>query len=281
MHHDQFNLHAAIEETHWWFVGRRTIIRQLLAAVAPPATGRRVVDVGCGTGANIAALAADYHCHGIDTSAAGIDLARERFPGVQFTCGRAPADFGPAERAADVILLNDVIEHVPDDFALVTSLLAVMKPGSHMLITVPADESLWSEHDRNFGHFRRYSRPRLERIWQGLPVTPLLVSHFMSRLYPVVKLVRAVHRWRGQAAGEAGTDFSLPPTAVNRLLGSLLAGEAPRLLAAMQQPQRAYRRGVSLVALLRRDPGEIVETSRPADVPADRHTPVAAEAVAG
>lgn len=273
MQSDQFALHAEIEQRHWWFVARRRIIRCLVEAVAPPGTGKVLVDVGCGTGANVAALADAYDCCGIDTSAEGIRLARERFPKVQFSCGFAPQDFGPVEQAADVILLNDVIEHVPDDFELVTSLLAAMKPGSHLLITVPADESLWSTHDESFGHYRRYCRSRLERVWQGLPVTPVLVSHYMSRLYPIVKAVRTIQQWRGRAAGQAGTDFSMPADPINRLLTGIFAGESNRLLAVLKAGKAAYTRGVSLVALLRREEGELRPCSRPADVPADRHTP--------
>ena len=276
MQSDQFQLHADIENRHWWFCGRRRIVRRLLAEIAAPRTGRRIVDVGCGTGANIASLADAYACHGIDPSAEGIRLARERFPAVRFTCGLAPNAFGPEERDADVMLAMDVMEHVADDFLFASSLLAVLEPGRHLLVTVPADETLWSPHDVNFGHYRRYSRERLERVWQGLPVTPLLVSHYMARLLPVVRTVRTVNRWRGRAAGAAGTDFALPPAWINRGLEDTFAGEAARLVETMRNPGRAYRKGVSLMAILRRERGTIEPRSRPADVPADGHDPVRA-----
>jgi len=274
MQTDQFQLHAEIEDRHWWFCGRRRIVRRLLAEIAAPHTGRRIVDVGCGTGANIASLADAYACHGIDPSAEGIRLARERFPAVQFTCGLAPEAFGPAERDADVMLAMDVMEHVPDDFLFASSLLGTLKPGGHLLVTVPADERLWSPHDVNFGHYRRYTRERLERVWQGLPVTPLLVSHSMARLLPVVRTVRAVNRWRGRAAGAAGTDFAMPPGWINTGLENTFAGEATQLVAAMREPRRAYPRGVSLIAILRREAGTIEPRQRPADVAADLHDPL-------
>ena len=271
---DQFQLHADIEDRHWWFCGRRRIVRRLLAEIVPPGSGRRIVDVGCGTGANIASLADAYDCHGIDPSAEGIRLAKARFPSVQFTCGLAPEDFGSAERTADVMLAMDVMEHVPDDFALASSLLSVLKPGGHLLVTVPADETLWSPHDVNFGHYRRYNRERLEQVWRGLPVTPLLVSHYMARLLPVVRTVRAVNRWRGRAVGAAGTDFAMPPRWLNGLLERTFAGETDRLVMAMREPSRGYCRGVSLIAILRREAGGIARRRRPADVPTDLHTPM-------
>lgn len=273
MQTDQFQLHAEIESRHWWFCGRRQIVRRLLAGIAPPASGRRVVDVGCGTGANIASLADAYTCHGIDPSAEGIELARSRFPVVRFICGLAPDAFGPEERDADVMLAMDVMEHVPDDFTFASSLLGALKPGGHLLVTVPADESLWSPHDENFGHYRRYTRDRLERVWRDLPVTPLLVSHYMARLLPAVRAIRSLNRLRGRAAGAAGTDFTMPPAWVNALLERTFAGEASRLAAAMHDPARAYSSGVSLIAILRREHGVVMPRSRPADVPADVHHP--------
>jgi hypothetical protein len=200
-------------------------------------------------------------------------LARERFPAVRFTCGLAPDAFGPDERSADVMLAMDVMEHVADDFLFASSQLAVLEPGRHLLVTVPADETLWSPHDVNFGHYRRYSRERLEQVWRGLPVTPLLVSHYMTRLLPVVRTVRAVNRYRGQTAGAAGTDFAMPPRWLNGLLEETFAGEASRLIAATRQPDRRLSSGVSLIAIVRRDAGVIEPRHRPADVPADLHDP--------
>jgi hypothetical protein len=71
----------------------------------------------------------------------------------------------------------------------------------------------------------------------------------------------------------AGTDFTMPPAWVNAALERTFAGEASRLLAAMHDPARAYHSGVSLIAILRREPGTIEPRSRPADVAADRHRP--------
>src|SRR6202035_1680768 len=121
----QFQLHAEIEQRHWWFIARRRILRAMVERLVPPSPTATVIDVGCGTGANLAALADDYRCVGIDTSAEAIELARRRFPQVQFLTGFAPADV-PAETlaAARLVLMTDVLEHVPDDYALLSNMLA-------------------------------------------------------------------------------------------------------------------------------------------------------------
>ena len=106
MQHEQFQLHADIEERHWWFVGRRRILCRLVAEVLPPSPQAAIVDVGCGTGGNIAALADRYPCVGIDTSAEAIELARRRFPKVQFIAGRAPNDLGELAGRLGCFLLD-------------------------------------------------------------------------------------------------------------------------------------------------------------------------------
>ena len=215
----QFQLHADIEERHWWFVGRRRIMARLVSELVPmPKCGTAalgcealsaqsratvlqkplVVDIGCGTGANVAALAGLYDCVGIDASAEAVELARRRFPQVRFVAGLAPDDLGETMRQAKLFLLMDVLEHVEDDFLMLSKLLAAAAPGSHFLLTVPADELLWSEHDESFGHYRRYDAARLKMLWEGLPVSTLLLSNFNSRLLPAIRFIR-----RGTAAAAA------------------------------------------------------------------------------
>src|SRR5690242_11563756 len=112
---DQFGVHADMEDEHWWFVARRHIITSLVRQATPPHAGCLIVDVGCGTGANIAALAADYCCLGVDASAEAVAAATRRFPYLQFVRADVPTDvMDPLSRAC-LVLLTDVLEHVEDD----------------------------------------------------------------------------------------------------------------------------------------------------------------------
>ena len=269
----QFQLHAEIETRHWWFTARRAVVRRLAAQLLPKDGQGSIVDVGCGTGANIAAFADLGRCLGVDASAEAIESARARFPQVEFRQGFAPELFADRAGQIDLLTLMDVLEHVPDDFEMLSALLGALKPGAHLLLTVPADERLWSQHDESFGHYRRYDARRLARVWEGLSVTPLLLSGFNARLYPLVRLARTVGRFRGRSTGEAGTDFWIPPAPLNRALEWIFAGEARRLSRAMREKRvRPYAHGVSLIAVLRREAGEIAVRERPADL-VDAHQP--------
>jgi len=249
----QFRLHADIEERHWWFVARRMIIRDLLAATVPPGDGRLVVDIGCGTGANLASLVGDYRCLGADCSPEAIELARQRFPAVEFRVGQAPEVIGDTWPEVRAVLLMDVLEHVADDHRMFASIWRAAPKGCVFLVTVPADPRLWSPHDEAFGHFRRYTAEQLIDLWRGRSAETLLLSHFNSRLLPLICLARWLARVRGRAAGQAGTDFRMPSGWLNILLTRVFYGERRRLLAVLLgRRRRGYRAGASLVGLLRK-----------------------------
>jgi len=249
----QFELNARIEEEHWWFCARRQIIEKLVRHLLPPADDVSIIDVGCGTGANLAALSRDYRGIGIDPSADAIEFASCRFPDVEFRCGRVPEVLGEAvDGVRRLFLLMDVLEHVPDARLFLPALLDRLDGGDLLLLTVPADMALWSPHDESHGHYLRYDEARLRSAWTGLPLEEIMLSHFNARLYPLIRTIREFSRRSGRSFGDAGTDLKLPSPTINRLLQRLMAGEAGPLLRQLRQPQqRAYSRGVSLVAALR------------------------------
>ena len=250
---EQFELHRRIEEDHWWFVGRRRIVRGLVRLALPPSKATTVIDVGCGTGANIGALAEDYACVGMDASEDAIRFAKERYPEVEFICSASLSGLGEARGRAGLFLLMDVLEHISDDSAFLSELIAGLRPGVQLLLTVPADMSMWGPQDVHHGHFRRYDPSGLSGLWKDLPVTTRLISHFNTRLYPVIKAIRAYTRLRGQTWGEADTDLKLPGRLTNAMLERVFEGEGSRLVDLLEGRRgRGYGFGVSLIALLRK-----------------------------
>jgi SAM-dependent methyltransferase len=249
-----FNLHAELEDRHWWFEGRRRIVERIIARLMAPSPNDRIVDVGCGTGGTVAALGRRWSCLGLDGSALAIDFAKAKYPGQEFRLGRMPDDLRDLASGTALYLLMDVLEHIPDDRAFLADLVGMARPGAHILITVPADPKLWSGHDEMAEHLRRYTRQTLEATWGGLPVKPRLVGYFNGRLYPLILAARMAGRLLGGTSGRDGTDFALPPAPLNRLLTSVFGGEADRVAKALDAPDGGcYRYGVSLMAVLRKD----------------------------
>ncbi|MBI1813296.1 class I SAM-dependent methyltransferase [Candidatus Peregrinibacteria bacterium] len=247
----QFSVHAEIEEKHWWFLGRRAIVAALIGEILPASKRTLIVDVGCGTGGMTHFLSQRYSCIGVDPSADAITFAKTRFPELRFIQGNAPDDVRGMMEKADLVLLQDVLEHVEHDRLFIENLIASMKPGAFFLTIAPADPSLWGPHDAGFEHFRRYEDATFRALWSGLPVRELLISHCNSRLHPLVRFLRTVSRWRGAAWGPASTDLATPAAPLNAMLRSIFGGEAGPLLRALRRGGRTpYRRGVSLLALL-------------------------------
>lgn len=266
-----FDLHARVEDTHWWFTGRRDIMRRLVDRAAPP--GRAVVDIGCGTGANIAALWGRYPVLGVDTSADALRHARAHFPAVRFAEGTAETVLPPIGETIGCVLLMDVLEHVPDDFSLLAAVLAPLKAGTQVVVTVPADMRLWSGHDIAFQHYRRYDLARLEAIWAGQPVRLRLLSHFCSRLYWPIRAIRAFQRRFTPDAQAKHSDLSTAPTLINRPLRRLFAGEGKVLAAALDRNVQPFQHGSSLLAVLEREEGSVLTQGKPAGLAPDPHDP--------
>ncbi len=247
--------YAAYEDEHWWYVARRRIVFAMLRTLVRPSKDAVVVDVGCGPGANLGSLAEDYRCVGIDISPEAVAIASARYPNCRFVSGLAPDDVREDLAQASAVLLMDVLEHVDGDREMLSAVVDATAPGTIVLVTVPADPSLWSGHDVAAGHVRRYTASSLDALFEGLPLERLYSSAFNSRLYPAIKAIRVGNRILRRSQGSKdslGTDLRLPPRFLNNVLISLFGGESARLLSGMARGSSAYRRGVSLVSILRR-----------------------------
>lgn len=248
MRTDQFELHDRIERDHWWFVARRRILAAAIRARVP--AGATLIDIGCGTGANIAALGEGYRCIGIDAAESALSYARDAYPNIQFIRATGPDETSGLQ--ADAFLLADVLEHIEDDSEFLSNWCRLLRPGGHLFITVPSSDVAWSPHDTNHGHHRRYTPERLSAVWETLETAEVTLMHFNSRLYPLVRALRAYTVWRGHTVGEADTDLWVPPFPLNGVLESIFAGERRSLVHAIEQGGPSpYRRGVSLLAALR------------------------------
>src|SRR6185436_1739843 len=154
----EFQAMVACEERHWWYRGRRSIVRAELDRL-PHRPSLRVLDAGCGSGRMMSELAKDGFVSGLDLSPQAVALARSRrHPSV--TLGRVER-MPYADHSFDVVTCLDVLEHTPDDGRSLAELRRVTRTGGHLVLTVPAYGFLWSNHDVVNGHYRRYTRSSL------------------------------------------------------------------------------------------------------------------------
>jgi SAM-dependent methyltransferase len=242
----EFDRHAELEDEHWWFRGRRKILLDRLGEWLPPGAGKRVMEIGCGTGGNLKALAKGYAASGVELDDYAARIARAS-SGCEVLTGDPRQVARDRLAIQDAVVLADVLEHIADDHEFLAAVVDMLKPGALLLITVPADPALWSPHDEALGHYRRYTAPTLQALWQDLPVKPLMQSAFMTLLYPVVRGIRRVRRRSSQAASaaSAASDLTPVPAVVNQILYGIFG------LEVWLMKRRRFIRGCSLLAVLR------------------------------
>ena len=156
-----------VEREHWFYKGKRELVKHWIDATAHLAKGDRIVDAGAGTGELVAELRGKYEMHGVNVL--GIEyieearrLARER-KGIDLLSGSI-LDLPLKDESVKVSLALDVLEHVEDDRLAFSELLRITEQGGIIIINVPAFMSLWSDWDVSLGHYRRYTRTMLEKV---------------------------------------------------------------------------------------------------------------------
>lgn len=182
----------------------------------------RILDAGCGTGRNLAEFARLGAGEGVDFSPDAVQFCRGRgLDGVQ----QAPLEALPFPHGRfDLLLANDVIEHLDDDRRALTELRRVAADGAHLVITVPAYEWLWSQHDESMHHRRRYTAGQLRRAVTATGWEPQVETYFYSAVLPLVAAIRAFRR--GRPGEHASSDLALGPASLNRLLELPVRAEA-------------------------------------------------------
>jgi len=180
-----------LEESYWWFVGRRSIIDRILKRFGR--RSRLTVDVGCGSGRNLQLLSehSDW-VMGVDRSPTASDLAAAR--GLPVACADGHS-LPLADCSVDLLSALDVIEHLDDDIRALNEFQRVLRPGGLLLVTVPAYRFLWSEHDEALMHRRRYVASELHAKLTNSQLQVLKRSYAVFfPFYPIVfyRLFRGV-----------------------------------------------------------------------------------------
>jgi SAM-dependent methyltransferase len=223
-----------IEATHFWFVARNELIVGLANRYFPSAN--RYLEIGCGNGAVLSALANSRRWDrlvGSDLHPTGLKQTRARLPReVELVQMNACAI--PAVNAFDLTGAFDIVEHVADDEAVLRGLRRATKMGGGTIIAVPQHPSLWSRADEIGHHQRRYRLGEMETKLRRNGFDILFSSSFTSVLLPLMALSRLTAR---VASGDANAEreISVGP-ATNVVLKAILRAEVRLTLAGLRWP---------------------------------------------
>lgn len=155
-----------VEDSHWWFVGRRAILESFLETVCNELRitnhELRILDVGCGTGANLEMLANFGQAEGVDVSDDALEFCQAK--GLKAHKGLAEK-LPFADESFDIATALDVVEHLDDDVAGLKEMHRILKKGGKTLIFVPAFMWLWGVQDDISNHRIRYTKKQIvERL---------------------------------------------------------------------------------------------------------------------
>lgn len=214
-----YEAEARNEATHWWFVGRRGLFAREIRRAGLPSDSS-VLDIGTSTGTNLRLLRqlGFTRVEGIDSSPDAIRFCAEKGLGAVRLSDVCAMPF-PNE-AFDLVLATDIIEHVDEDALALREIVRVLRPGGHVLLTVPAFTMLWGLQDRVAHHLRRYRRkPLLSRMEQaGLRAERAYYFNYLL-FFPIWLARRVMDRLHVELASEAEVNSPL----LNRALGSIFA----------------------------------------------------------
>lgn len=231
-----------VEDVHWWYRALRSLIRTAWKTHAQTPSGR-ILDVGCGTGANLAMFNGEAVATGIDYSEAALDRCRQR--GLT-RLARADAGSLPfASDSFDGVLMMDVLYH--RDVSNIAGALAeterVLGPGGLLLANVPAYQWLYSSHDEAIHTGHRFTRSELVFLLRSAGLEPIRATYWNTFLFPAIALLRL---WRRHSSHQGSDLEGYSDSPIAPLLQAILAVER----AAMRIGNLPF--GLSIFAIARK-----------------------------
>ena len=214
---------ARAEARHFWFRGFRRFVTPLIRQALDGRSDGRILDCGCGTGANLELLGRFGMAYGFDLSEVGLHIGREsgrhRIARASVTAAPFPSE------AFDLVTSFDVIYSLADrdERAAVAEMYRLARPGGYALFNVAALEFLRGDHSVLSHEVRRYTRAALDALVTHAGFTIVRLTYTNTALFLPLAVTRTVHRRRGLAKeAEAKQEISVPPAPVNAALSSIL-----------------------------------------------------------
>jgi ubiquinone/menaquinone biosynthesis C-methylase UbiE len=242
MYEREYEAMYQLESSYWWYVARRRLAVDLLVDEIRCDSNVHILDVGCGTGANVQALARLGPTVGIDASADALQFCRRR--GIGSVAHSLVEQLPFTDKFFRVVTALDILEHTDDDLHALREIRRVCRTDGLVLITVPAYGFLWSEHDEALKHRRRYGANELRNKLKLTGFEVVRTSYFVSALFFPIFVLRV---WQSiqKDSTRPKTSLVVLPNWLNSFLIGLLRMEQ-HLFHRMNLPF-----GVSIVALAR------------------------------
>jgi len=241
MNPSPYEIEERVQTFHWWFVVRRKLLKTILCSLNLQRESL-TMDIGCGVGSNLSLLKAiGLKAMGCDRSFDNLLLAKNKFflPFINGDLENLPI----RSSSVELVIATDVLEHLEDDIAGVRELCRILRRNGHLIVTVPAFQSLWGTQDIVTGHKKRYSKRGISNVLKQNGFQIMRSSYFNFFLFFPILFARRVIRLLGlQLHSENEINFPL----LNFFLKTIFSLE-PYLLKYLPFPF-----GVSIVCVAKK-----------------------------
>jgi ubiquinone/menaquinone biosynthesis C-methylase UbiE len=212
-----------VEQSHWWHIGRRRILADFVEDICRHVTDRRprILDVGCGTGANLLMLSKYGEAEGVDISEDALAFCRER--GLDKVKLGAAEELPYEDGTFDLVTAFDVVEHMDDDLVGLREMRRVLRPGGRVLLFVPTFMFLWGLQDDVSHHRRRYRLPELTRVLERACFQIERATYANITFFLPILVMRKIMQLTGI---KAESENNINVSAFNGVLGRLFGAES-------------------------------------------------------
>lgn len=234
-----------IERAHWWWEGRRELIKILISKGSP----KKILDVGCGAGETLRYLEKLFPkatVYGVDNSAKAVKYSMSRGHKNVVRADALKLPF--KDNFFDVVLFLDVLEHIRDHQKALNEAKRVLKKGGEVIITSPALSFIWSAFDDNQGHKRRYTRREIRNLSTKANMKMNFISYFNFFLSPpiiAIRLLSKVSAFKHLSNYDRGFNYDIAfKHYLNSFLRKIFVSEI-KLINTINYPI-----GISIIAVL-------------------------------
>lgn len=195
-----------LENKHWWHKAKRNIFTHYINKEIEKSKNKlKILEIGAGAGNILAQFKDKAEVIALDPDDSAIEYCKKR--GITKTIKKTLETYKPKPGSIDIVIAADVIEHIKDDKKAVKKIWEMLKKDGLLIVHVPADQSLFSYWDEQLGHYRRYSKKQLQKLFDKKDYETLVIRHRVNALYPFVKFFRKIKGVFIDDGSEAQSDF--------------------------------------------------------------------------
>jgi|ERR1041384_1570587 SAM-dependent methyltransferase len=243
MHPEEYAAMFRVEETHWWYRALHRLIFQCLENELPDWRTKRILDVGCGTGAILKRLGNPEKNIGVDLAPEALVFCRQR--GLHNVREGDICALPFADASFDAVICSSVLYHqwVGDIERAMEEMHRVLGPGGVLVINVPAFRFLRSPHDEAVMTARRFTKKELRELLWRWDFRIRRLTYWTTFLFPLAVAARTL------GGSKMGRDFESTDSWSQRFLGKVMKLELTLL------PRVSFPFGVALLAVARKRAG--------------------------